>query len=114
MVTVDIPIQEAFIASMSSGVKILSTITKECTVKKISKYVFNIILTEGMNRQIRRMCEALGYNVVKLQRIRIMNVQLDDLPIGYWRYLTLEEMKTINFLISDSKKTEEASKKNFY
>jgi 23S rRNA pseudouridine2604 synthase len=109
IVTVDKPITSEFINSMSKGVPILDTVTKPCIIRKESKYIFRIILTQGLNRQIRRMCEALGYTVVKLNRIRIMNVQLKDLPIGQWRYLTKEELKTINNLIKTSVKTEEAS-----
>jgi 23S rRNA pseudouridine2604 synthase len=109
LVTVDKPITEEFIMKMSDGIPILDTITKKCFVKKESKYVFRIILTQGLNRQIRRMCEYLNYNVTKLQRIRIMNVNLKDLPIGKWRYLTEKEMTTINNLVKSSVKTEEAS-----
>lgn len=108
IVTVDKPISNEFIYTMSKGVKILDTVTKECYVKKEGKFVFRIILTQGLNRQIRRMCEALGYSVVKLERIRIMNVNLDTLPIGKWRYLTKSELTKINQLISNSIKTEEA------
>jgi 23S rRNA pseudouridine2604 synthase len=108
IVTVDKPITAEFLSNMSKGVKILDTVTKECFVKKESKFVFRIILTQGLNRQIRRMCEALGYNVVKLQRIRIMNINLDTLPIGKWRYLTRSELTKINELISQSIKTENA------
>ncbi|MPN00453.1 23S rRNA pseudouridine(2604) synthase [bioreactor metagenome] len=109
IVTVDKPITTEFIKKMSNGVPILDTITKKCTVKKEGTYVFRIILTQGLNRQIRRMCDYLGYNVTKLQRIRIMNVTLKDLPIGKWRYLTAAEMNTINKLVETSVKTEEAS-----
>jgi len=109
IVTVDKPITQDFVKSMSQGVKILGTITKPCKVYKESKNVFRIILTQGLNRQIRRMCETLGYSVTKLQRIRIMNVTLSDLPIGKWRYLNAEELKVINTLIASSVKTEEAS-----
>ncbi|HCW05464.1 MAG TPA: 23S rRNA pseudouridine(2604) synthase RluF [Clostridium sp.] len=105
VVTVDKPITPSFIKGMSSGVRILGTITKECTLKQEGKNVFRIILTQGLNRQIRRMCQVFGYNVVKLKRVRIMNVTLSDLPIGKWRYLTVEELKTINRLISSSAKT---------
>ena len=90
---------------MSNGVPILDTVTKKCTVRKISDFKFNIILTQGLNRQIRRMCSYFNYNVTKLERIRIMNVKLDKLPLGKWRYLTEEELKCINNLISDSSKT---------
>lgn len=109
IVTVNKPITQEFIRAMSNGVKILDTITKKCYVKQEGKFVFRIILTQGLNRQIRRMCEALGYNVTKLQRIRIMNVKLSDLPIGNWRYLTKTELTEINELINKSVKTEEAS-----
>jgi 23S rRNA pseudouridine2604 synthase len=109
LVTVDKPITEDFIKKMGNGVPILDTITKKCFVKKEGKYVFRIILTQGLNRQIRRMCEFLNYNVTKLQRVRIMNVTLKDLPLGKWRYLTEKEMITINNLIKSSIKTEEAS-----
>ena len=110
IVTVDKAITKDFIHSMSNGVKILDSVTKKCNVEKESKYVFRIILTQGLNRQIRRMCEALNYKVTKLQRIRIMNVTLDNLPIGKWRNLTKDELSKINELISVSVKTEEASK----
>ena len=109
IVTVDKPITNDFINRMRNGVRILGTITKKCFVKKESKYVFRIILTEGMNRQIRRMCEANGYTVKKLERIRIMNITLDNLKIGEWRYLTNEELDEINDLVKDSIKTKEAS-----
>lgn len=110
IVTVDKPISPDFIKSMANGIPILSTTTRKCFVKKESKYVFRIILTEGLNRQIRRMCEYLGYSVVRLERLRIMNVSVDSLPIGKWRYLTQTELIGINELISDSIKTEDASK----
>ena len=93
---------------MSLGIPILDTITKECRVSKINDFEFKIILTEGLNRQIRRMCDYLGYQVKNLKRIRIMNVDL-DLPSGKWRYLTKEEMNGINKLVESSLKTEEAS-----
>lgn len=109
VVTVDKPITYEFIKGMSSGVKILNTITKPCTVKKEDIHTFRIILTQGLNRQIRRMCQVFGYKVLKLQRMRIMNVKLNDLPKGEWRYLTKNELETINKLISTSIKTEEAS-----
>lgn len=109
IVTVDKPISEKFIESMASGVRILGTITKECYVEKIGVKTFRIILTQGMNRQIRRMSEALGYTVVKLKRIRIMNIKLDDLKIGAWRDLTTEELKELSKLIGTSGKTKEYS-----
>ena len=110
IVRVDKPITPAFIAGMSGGVRILGTVTKKCKVEALSKYTFRIILTEGLNRQIRRMCEVFGYNVMKLKRIRIMNIHLGDLPTGAWRYLTPEEFRELNQLIKHSVKTEEASK----
>ncbi|WP_066890097.1 23S rRNA pseudouridine(2604) synthase RluF [Clostridium nigeriense] len=107
IVTVDKPINNKFIKDMSNGVKILGTITKKCIVNKINERTFRIILTQGMNRQIRRMCEALGYSVVKLNRIRIMNIKLGNLKIGSWRNLTDDELKKLNSLISTSGKTKE-------
>lgn len=109
IVTVDKPITQEFIHGMSSGVRILDTVTKPCIVKKEGRNVFRIILTQGLNRQIRRMCEALGYKVLKLKRLRIMHIHLGDLPTGKWRYLTKEELITLNKLISRSVKTKEAS-----
>lgn len=109
IVTVDKTITQEFIERMSSGVRILDTVTKPCTVRKEGRFVFRIILTQGLNRQIRRMCETLGYNVTKLRRIRIMNVALGTLPEGHWRYLTKIELSKINELIAESVKTEEAS-----
>lgn len=109
VVTVDKPITEEFIKKMSCGVKVLGTITKPCILKKESRLVFRIILTQGMNRQIRRMCEELSYTVVRLRRVRIMNIKINDLPEGKWRYVTEEELHKINFLIKDSVKTQEAS-----
>jgi len=107
IVTVDKPITNKFIKDMSSGIPILDTITKKCLVEKISKYKFKIILTQGLNRQIRRMCSYLGYNVVKLRRIRIMNVTLEKLPIGKWRYLTKKEMNIINEMTKNSSKMDQ-------
>jgi 23S rRNA pseudouridine2604 synthase len=109
IVSVDKPITNEFIKNMSTGVNILDTKTKPCIVTKEGKFIFRIILTQGLNRQIRRMSEALGYKVVKLVRIRIMNVTLDSLPIGKWRYLTNSELLKINNLTSNSVKTKEAS-----
>lgn len=107
-VTVNKPITERFIKRMGSGVPILDTITRECHVEQLSRYVFKIILTQGLNRQIRRMCEFLGYEVTALKRIRIINISL-DVPTGKWRYLTPSEIKQLNQLIAPSSKTEEAS-----
>lgn len=107
IVTVDKPITNKFIKDMSNGVPILDTVTKKCFAEKISKYKFKIILTQGLNRQIRRMCSYLEYNVVKLKRIRIMNVTLENLPIGKWRYLTNKEMNTINEMTKNSNKMDQ-------
>lgn len=110
VVTVDKPINKQFIQKMASGIEILNTTTKPCVVTKIDTYRFNIILVEGMNRQIRRMCSALEYRVTHLTRVRIMNITIDQLESGAWRYLTNEEVKTIQELVKHSSKTEEASK----
>ena len=91
IVTVDRPITAEFLKKMAAGVEILDTKTLPCEVEKLSKYVFKIILRQGLNRQIRRMCSALGYSVKRLQRIRIMNIHLGNLPIGQWRDLTEKE-----------------------
>ena len=91
IVSVDRPITPEFLKKMSEGVKILDTVTLPCEVRQLSKYDFQIILTQGLNRQIRRMCEALGYEVYRLQRTRIMNIRLGNLPLGQWRDLTKKE-----------------------
>lgn len=104
IVTVDRPITPDFIRRMSNGVPILDTVTRKCEVKAIGKFKFKIILTEGLNRQIRRMCDYLGYEVIKLKRIRIMNIHL-DLPVGKWRDLTEKELAEINQLVAGSSKT---------
>ena len=91
IVTVDKPITQEFLQKMAAGVEILDTKTLPCEVEKLSKYVFKIILRQGLNRQIRRMCSALGYGVQRLQRIRIMNIHLGNLAIGQWRDLTKKE-----------------------
>jgi 23S rRNA pseudouridine2604 synthase len=113
IVTVDKPITGDFIKRMGNGVKILDTITQKCFVKQESKFVFKIILTQGLNRQIRRMCEALNYHVTKLVRVRIMNITLSGIAPGKWRYLTQLEIETINELVANSIKTKEASLINF-
>ncbi len=108
IVTVNQPITDRFIEKMSNGVPILDTITRKCKVEQISKYVFKIILTQGLNRQIRRMCEYLGYEVTALKRVRIINISL-DVHVGRYRELTEDEIKQLNKLIEPSSKTEEAS-----
>ncbi|WP_180316776.1 23S rRNA pseudouridine(2604) synthase RluF [Cytobacillus eiseniae] len=91
IVSVDKPITPEFLKQMSEGVKILGTKTLPCEVRQLSKFDFQIILTQGLNRQIRRMCAELGYEVYRLQRIRIMNIHLGNLPVGQWRDLTKKE-----------------------
>ncbi|MFT4759370.1 MAG: 23S rRNA pseudouridine2604 synthase [Paraglaciecola sp.] len=105
IVTLDKPISNNFIKKMSNGVPILETKTRRCFVRKESKYIFRIILTEGLNRQIRRMCQFFDYKVRRLERIRIMNVDLDGLKVGQLRELTGREMEVLNGLLVDSKKT---------
>ncbi len=111
IVTVNKPIDERFVKRMSQGIPILGTVTKRCNVEKINDKTFKIILVQGLNRQIRRMCEYLGYKVLKLKRTRIMNVKIDGLKTGDWRELTSSEITTINTLVKTSVKTEEASVK---
>ena len=106
LVRVDKPITKEFIHKMGNGIPILDTVTRKCFVEQTGKFEFRIILTQGLNRQIRRMCEYLEYRVRKLKRIRIMNVNL-DVPVGKWRHLTKQELKEINRLVSDSSKTHE-------
>lgn len=108
IVTVNKPITERFIKRMSNGIPILDTVTKKCEVEQISNRVFRIILTQGLNRQIRRMCEYLGYEVTALKRIRVINISL-DVPVGKYRELTSAELNQLNKIVSDSSKTEEAS-----
>ena len=110
VVTVDKPITPAFEKHMQQGVPILGTVTKPCKLIRETDTRFRIILTQGLNRQIRRMCEALGYEVLRLKRVRIMNVTLDKLPVGDWRFLTEKEMTEINRMVQHSVGTEEASK----
>lgn len=99
-VTVDKEITEEFIKQMSSGVAILDTVTRPCKVEKIGKYTFSIILTQGLNRQIRRMCEALGYEVKDLLRVRVMNIRLGSLKEGQYRKLTDAELEELYDLLN--------------
>lgn len=108
IVTVNKPITDRFIQRMGNGVPILDTVTRKCKVEQVSKYIFRIVLTQGLNRQIRRMCEYLGYDVTALKRTRIINISL-DVPVGRYRELTPVEIKELNTLIEPSSKTEEAS-----
>ncbi len=104
IVEVDRRITQGFVKKMSAGVEILDTVTRPCEVQRLGKQEFRIVLTQGLNRQIRRMCEALGYRVTRLERVRIMNVHL-DLPVGEWRYLTDGELAELRRLTADSAKT---------
>ncbi|WP_298394905.1 23S rRNA pseudouridine(2604) synthase RluF [Flavobacterium sp.] len=108
IVTVNRPITDRFIERMANGIPILETVTRKCKVEQVSKYVFRIILTQGLNRQIRRMCEYLDYEVTALKRTRIINISL-DVPLGRYRELTEAEITQLNQLIEPSSKTEEAS-----
>jgi 23S rRNA pseudouridine2604 synthase len=102
LVTVDKPITPEFISGMANGVPILGEMTKKCKVEKESPFIFRITLVQGLNRQIRRMCEHFGYEVVKLERVRIMHISLKGLPLGDWRELTPDEMSELFGLIQDS------------
>jgi len=104
VVTVNKPISKGFIRKMRSGVPVLETVTRPCYAEQLDKFSFRIVLTQGLNRQIRRMCEYLDYEVTKLKRIRIMNIHLDQ-PIGQWRDLTNSELKEIDRLLARSSKT---------
>jgi 23S rRNA pseudouridine2604 synthase len=107
IVTVNKPITQRFIEQMSNGVPILDTVTRKCKVTQIGKFKFKIILTQGLNRQIRRMCEYFDYEVLTLKRIRIMNVKL-DIPTGQWRDLTETELREIKKLVASSSKTHDS------
>ncbi len=104
LVTVNKPIDQKFIKRMAGGIPILGTVTRKCKVEQVSKFDFRIVLTQGLNRQIRRMCEYLGYEVTFLKRIRIMHVEL-DVPVGKWRHLTKSEIAAIKKSVKDSSKT---------
>ncbi len=100
VVKVNKPITDDFIKKMSSGVKILDTVTRKCKVTKVNKDTFNIVLTQGLNRQIRRMCEALGYKVLKLKRIRIINILLDNIPLGKYKEIEKSELEELLRLVN--------------
>ena len=104
LVKVDKPITRDFIVQMGNGVPILDTVTRKCLVEQTERFEFKIILTQGLNRQIRRMCEYLGYEVLRLKRVRIMNIHL-DLAVGKWRNLTEQELAEITRLLANSSKT---------
>lgn len=112
IVKVDRPITDDFIRRMENGIPLheLETVTKKCKVKRVSRFVFNIILVQGLNRQIRRMCEYLGYEVLELKRIRIMDIELGDLPNGQWRNLTLKELQGLKEAVKISDNTPEAER----
>lgn len=95
IVTVDKPLSDAFLSGMSGGVQILGARTKPCKVSRVDKFTFRIILTQGLNRQIRRMCEVFGYEVRRLQRVRIMHIKLGGLKVGHWRNLTEKELRDL-------------------
>lgn len=102
LVTVDKPITDQFLTGMAGGVPIMDVMTKKCKIAKESPFIFRITLVQGLNRQIRRMCEYFGYDVVKLERVRIMNIRLKGLPLGDWRELSDEEMAEIKRLLDKS------------
>lgn len=104
IVKVDRPITKDFITRMENGIPLreLALVTKKCKVKRISRFAFNITLIQGLNRQIRRMCEYLGYEVLELKRIRVMNIELGNLPTGKWRELTREELQGLKKAIKIS------------
>ena len=106
IVTVNRPVTDEFLRGMAGGVPILDTFTRKCKVEKLDKRKFRIVLTQGLNRQIRRMCEYFGYRVVKLVRVRIMNIKLGDLPVGKYRDLTHQEWEGLLALLSESGKEE--------
>jgi 23S rRNA pseudouridine2604 synthase len=103
-VSVNKAVTNKFLDGMRNGVPILDTVTRKCKVKKTGAFTFNIVLTQGLNRQIRRMCEYFGYDVVSLKRTRIMHIEL-DVPIGEWRHLTAAEVQQIHEMVEDSSKT---------
>lgn len=111
LVTVNKPVTDEFIRGMGAGVPILGTVTKKCKVKKEAPFVFRITLVQGLNRQIRRMCEHFGYEVTKLERTRIMNVSLSGLPLGEWRDLTDDELIELFKSIEDSSSEAKPTKK---
>ena len=111
LVTVNKPITDSFIEGLAGGVPILGTMTKKCPVTKVTTNVFNITLVQGLNRQIRRMCEHFGYEVVRLERTRIMNVNLKGLPVGDWRDLTPKELSVLLKSIEDSSANDSAPAK---
>ena len=112
LVTVDKPVTEEFLQHMARGVPILDTVTRPCQVRKEGKKTFRIVLTQGLNRQIRRMCEALGYKVVTLKRVRIMQIRLGDLKPGQYRPLTEQELASLDRMLEHSSNMPERDRKN--
>jgi len=112
LVTLNKPVTDQFIAGMAGGVPIMDVMTKKCKVSKESPYILRITLIQGLNRQIRRMCEYFGYEVVKLERVRIMNIRLKGLPLGDWRELNDEETIEIKRLVANSSSEKPAAKKS--
>ena len=110
VVTVNKPVTDEFVQRMSSGVPVLGEVTRKCKVEKIAEFVFRIILVQGLNRQIRRMCEYLGYEVQKLERIRIMNISLKGIGLGDWRLLEEQEMKELKAAIAYSSSENQPAK----
>ncbi|NNE25738.1 MAG: pseudouridine synthase, partial [Saprospiraceae bacterium] len=104
IVTVDKPITEAFLNKMRKGIPILGTVTNPCKMRKLGKNKFSIILTQGLNRQIRRMCEYCGYKVLTLKRTRIMHIALANLKVGQWRHLSKSELQKLDMSVSQSRK----------
>lgn len=111
IVTVNKAITPEFVKRMSNGLPVLGTKTKPCVVRQLGNRSFKIVLTQGLNRQIRRMCEFLGFDVMTLKRIRVMNITLANLPVGKWRNLSFAESEELSKMVSGSVKTEEASVK---
>jgi 23S rRNA pseudouridine2604 synthase len=112
IVRVDRPVTQDFVLRMGSGIYLeeLQTTTKRCEVEQLSRFMFRIVLVQGLNRQIRRMCEYLGYEVVSLKRIRIMNIGLEDLKVGEWRNLTAKELQGLKDAVSGSKNVPQAQR----
>jgi 23S rRNA pseudouridine2604 synthase len=111
LVTVDKPVTDEFIRGMSGGVPILGQMTKKCKVSKVAPFVFNIVLIQGLNRQIRRMCEYFGYEVVKLERVRIMDITLKGIPLGDWRELDEQEIQKVMKRIEHSEPAKRTEKR---
>jgi len=112
IVTVKQPVTQKFLREMSNGIPILGTVTKKCKVEQINKFTFRIILVQGLNRQIRRMCEYLDYDVIALSRVRIMNIKLGNLPTGQWREFSKVELEILQASVQNSSKVSAAQTEN--